>query len=605
MLQNIPRSQHNHTGLQMRWQLPGSAPPRQVSKPSERSGRRDVMLLMCVFVLLVTVTTFRMSLALATVLRPLVVSALILSGFIIIFFMYLKPSTYSPPAQTSNYLINKVETSSLAEAGLSPEKARLNQDQLRRNLEHVDLTPEPAKPNQDRVDFNPEGAKSKPMWEELNPEQTDLKPEQAELNPEGVEINPEGVEINPKQVELNSERVEKNLELTVVLVWLWPFGQLYELNVCSSLFGIEGCLLTADRELFNRSSGVIIHHRDISQDLSNLPRSTRPPHQKWIWMNLESPSHSSRIPGLEKLFNVTLSYRSDADIHVPYGAVIYRQEEDQFTLPNKSQLVCWIVSNWNPKHRRVKYYSELRKHIRVHTLGQAFGHFVSDGDLSSVISTCKFYLAFENSAHRDYITEKLFNALAFGSVPITLGTSRKNYENFIPGDAFIHVDDFPSPKDLADHLQLLHEHDELYLRYFVWRRHFTVKTSQFWAEHTCRTCEYLQKHKDFKTFNHLDTCFAAPVNVRLSERNCIEIVAKLVQERKLDVVHTLDGKEYISPAQISREIRDELYTHGGRINIVELQKIINVDLVHIQNQANDVSKQDRGTRLILGQLIDE
>ncbi|MEQ2168859.1 E3 UFM1-protein ligase 1, partial [Goodea atripinnis] len=50
---------------------------------------------------------------------------------------------------------------------------------------------------------------------------------------------------------------------------------------------------------------------------------------------------------------------------------------------------------------------------------------------------------------------------------------------------------------------------------------------------------------------------------RLSERNCIEIITKLVQDKKLDVVHTLDGKEYITPAQISREIRDELYVHGG------------------------------------------
>lgn len=52
---------------------------------------------------------------------------------------------------------------------------------------------------------------------------------------------------------------------------------------------------------------------------------------------------------------------------------------------------------------------------------------------------------------------------------------------------------------------------------------------------------------------------------RLSERNCIEIVAKLVAEKKLDVVHTLDGKEYITPSQISREIRDELYIHGGQL----------------------------------------
>lgn len=92
---------------------------------------------------------------------------------------------------------------------------------------------------------------------------------------------------------------------------------------------------------------------------------------------------------------------------------------------------------------------------------------------------------------------------------------------------------------------------------------------------------------------------------RLSERNCIEIVAKLVLDKKLDVVHTLDGKEYVTPAQISREMRDELHMQRGRVNVVDLQKIINVDLVHVEGRANEIAKSDKGTQLILGQLIDE
>ncbi|KAA8583253.1 hypothetical protein FQN60_015799 [Etheostoma spectabile] len=92
---------------------------------------------------------------------------------------------------------------------------------------------------------------------------------------------------------------------------------------------------------------------------------------------------------------------------------------------------------------------------------------------------------------------------------------------------------------------------------------------------------------------------------RLSERNCIEIIAKLVQDKKLDVVHTLDGKEYITPAQISREIRDELYVHGGRINIVDLQQILNVDWVHVENRASEIAKSDKGVQLVLGQLIND
>ncbi|XP_062980936.1 E3 UFM1-protein ligase 1 isoform X2 [Elgaria multicarinata webbii] len=97
----------------------------------------------------------------------------------------------------------------------------------------------------------------------------------------------------------------------------------------------------------------------------------------------------------------------------------------------------------------------------------------------------------------------------------------------------------------------------------------------------------------------------AQASQRLSERNCIEIVSKLIAEKQLEVVHTLDGKEYITPAQISREIRDELHVRGGRVNIVDLQQVVNVDLLHIENRANDIVKSDRTVQLVLGQLLDE
>uniref|UniRef100_A0A803XYQ0 E3 UFM1-protein ligase 1 n=1 Tax=Meleagris gallopavo TaxID=9103 RepID=A0A803XYQ0_MELGA len=86
---------------------------------------------------------------------------------------------------------------------------------------------------------------------------------------------------------------------------------------------------------------------------------------------------------------------------------------------------------------------------------------------------------------------------------------------------------------------------------------------------------------------------------RLSERNCIEIVTKLIAEKQLEVVHTLDGKEYVTPAQISKEIWDELSVCGGKCHI------INVDLLHIENRANDIVKSDKAVQLVLGQLINE
>ncbi|GAB5571733.1 E3 UFM1-protein ligase 1 [Prionailurus iriomotensis] len=91
----------------------------------------------------------------------------------------------------------------------------------------------------------------------------------------------------------------------------------------------------------------------------------------------------------------------------------------------------------------------------------------------------------------------------------------------------------------------------------------------------------------------------------LSERNCIEIVNKLIAQKQLDVVHTLDGKEYITPAQISKEMRDELHVRGGRVNIVDLQQVINVDLTHIESRIGDIVKSEKHVQLVLGQLIDD
>ncbi|XP_050645576.1 E3 UFM1-protein ligase 1 isoform X1 [Macaca thibetana thibetana] len=97
----------------------------------------------------------------------------------------------------------------------------------------------------------------------------------------------------------------------------------------------------------------------------------------------------------------------------------------------------------------------------------------------------------------------------------------------------------------------------------------------------------------------------AEATQRLSERNCIEIVNKLIAQKQLEVVHTLDGKEYITPAQISKEMRDELHLRGGRVNIVDLQQVINVDLIHIENRIGDIIKSEKHVQLVLGQLIDE
>lgn len=295
---------------------------------------------------------------------------------------------------------------------------------------------------------------------------------------------------------------------TLLLIWMWPFGLNFALESCSSQFQIEGCQLTDDRSLLDKAHGVLFHHADINEDLSNMPTLPRPHFQKWVWMNMESPSNSALKTHLKDVFNLTTSYRRDSDVTVPYGQISERSDDNRtYTIPQKDKIICWIVTNWNPDYERSKYYETLKEHISVETYGKSFNKHVSDEDYPKLVSSCKFYLSFENSIHEDYITEKLYNPMSLGTVPVVLGPSRKNYEEFIPAEAFIHVDDFKTAEDLAAHLKLLDQNTDMYVKYFSWRERYAARGTWFGLEHACRSCDHIRRNRNYRRVNDLNTWY--------------------------------------------------------------------------------------------------
>ncbi len=100
----------------------------------------------------------------------------------------------------------------------------------------------------------------------------------------------------------------------------------------------------------------------------------------------------------------------------------------------------------------------------------------------------KFYLAFENSNCKDYITEKFFvNALNRNILPIVMGARPEDYELAAPYRSYLHVDEFASAKELADYLHILDQNDELYNSYFKWKGTGEFINTFWW----CRVCSML------------------------------------------------------------------------------------------------------------------
>ncbi|CAF3340008.1 unnamed protein product [Rotaria socialis] len=90
---------------------------------------------------------------------------------------------------------------------------------------------------------------------------------------------------------------------------------------------------------------------------------------------------------------------------------------------------------------------------------------------------------------------------------------------------------------------------------------------------------------------------------KLSERNCVELIGLLVKEGLLNVIYTTDGKDIITEQRLIREILDEIYANGGRINIVDLAQHLRIDLSYVENKIGDVCKEDSTLQFTLGQFI--
>ena len=163
----------------------------------------------------------------------------------------------------------------------------------------------------------------------------------------------------------------------------------------------SNCIITDDRNSLRSSDAIVFHWLNI--DPRDLPPALN--HQKWVLYNMESPHHTHIALdnlGLKK-FDWIVSYRTDSDIHTPYGKVIEcnRSWKQRHSFERKNKSIAWFVSHWKTPSDRETYVKILGKYIDVDIYSKCgplrckrFGNYSC---YKMIAKNYKFYLSFENS----------------------------------------------------------------------------------------------------------------------------------------------------------------------------------------------------------------
>lgn len=129
----------------------------------------------------------------------------------------------------------------------------------------------------------------------------------------------------------------------------------------------------------------------------------------------------------------------------------------------KKRFCNFVVSNENGADERKLLFEALNSYKKVDSAGKYLNNMGERcGDKLEFQKNYKFSAAFENYKYDGYITEKIMDAFAAGTIPIYFGTDYITKE--INPKSFINYNDFSSPQKLVDYVKKIDTNDEEYLK---------------------------------------------------------------------------------------------------------------------------------------------
>lgn len=297
--------------------------------------------------------------------------------------------------------------------------------------------------------------------------------------------------------------------------WGWLEDAISVTANCSNI-----CEVTRDRSELESSNAVLFHANDvwtqfgivatIYNPLIEFP-TYRDPSQVWVMWSMEPMCYMwGEIP--PHTFNWTVLYRRDSTIYMPFSLGTYTRKSEQEikAMPkpkseanhfaSKTKMAVIQVSNCKDQARRYRIIRELSKYIEVDEFGACSGNVICKKGIPTFecgqryFKPYKFYLAFENTFCRDYLSEKYWYALNRHQIPVIAATEVTL--EMAPPKSYLNVYDFPTIKDLADRMIEISNNETLFNSFFEWENYYNHG-----GEHPfCQLCQRLHEKQPAQSY---------------------------------------------------------------------------------------------------------
>ncbi|KAI0494848.1 hypothetical protein KFK09_024993 [Dendrobium nobile] len=197
-----------------------------------------------------------------------------------------------------------------------------------------------------------------------------------------------------------------------------------------------------------------------------------------------------------KGFNIIMTTSLSSD--VPVGYFSWAEYDIMAPMRPKTEdpIAAAFISNCGARNFRLQALSMLEKmDVKIGSYGSC--HQNLGGNVNKVLTLrrYKFSLAFENSNEEDYVTEKFFQSLVAGAVPVVIGAP--NIQDFAPSDdSILHIKSLDDVPLIAQKMKYLASNPEAFNHLLRWKYEgpsdsFKALLDMAAVHSSCRLCIHI------------------------------------------------------------------------------------------------------------------